>query len=145
MGISLRAVTRNNWFECTQLEVTSEQKEMFPAPVVYWIAESKVVPEYEPLAVYHDEELVGFAVYCTAPDHDGNYWIPALMMDTRFQRKGYGKAAMIKLIQYMKENYACDRLMIGHRPNNVVASKLYQSLGFVKVGEVDGEVIRLLQ
>lgn len=67
------------------------------------------------------------------------------MMDTRFQRKGYGKAAMIKLIQYMKENYACDRLMIGHRPNNVVASKLYQSLGFVKVGEVDGEVIRLLQ
>lgn len=147
MSISLRALTTSNWFQCTQLEVTDEQKQLFPAPVVYWIAESKVFEDYEPLAIYHDEELVGFIVYCTAPDDDGNYWIPALMIDAKFQRKGYAKAAMIELIHYIRTNYACDRLMIGHRPNNAAASKLYESLGFVKASEevVDGEIIRVLQ
>jgi len=147
MSVCLRPVTKNNWFLCTQLEVTNEQKQCFPAPVVYWIAESKFVEDYEPLAVYHGEELVGFIVYCNAPDDNGNYWIPAIMIDAKYQRKGYAKAAMVELIHYMKENYACDRLMLGHRPNNVIASKLYDSIGFAKVSEelVDGEVVRLLQ
>lgn len=147
MSICLRALTTSNWFQCTQLEVTDEQKQLFPAPVVYWIAESKFVKDYEPLAIYDDEELVGFIVYCNTPDHDGNYWIPALMIDAKFQRKGYARAAMIELINYMRTNYGCDRLMIGHRPNNIAAGRLYNSLGFMKVSEelVDGEVVRLLQ
>jgi len=145
MSVNLRAVTKSNWFQCTQLEVTIEQKQLFPAPVVYWIAESKVVEDFEPLAVYHDEELVGFIVCCNAPDDDGNYWIPALMIDAKYQRRGFAKAAMLELIRYMRTNYACDRWMIGHRPNNAAAGKLYESLGFIKAGEVDGEIIRLLQ
>jgi diamine N-acetyltransferase len=37
--------------------------------------------------------------------------------------------------------------MIGHRPNNQIAGRLYASLGFKKVSEelLDGEVIRLLE
>lgn len=39
--IHLKSVSEGNWYACTQLNVTEEQKTGFPAPVEYWIAESK--------------------------------------------------------------------------------------------------------
>lgn len=146
MGISLKELTLENWYECTELSVTEEQKKVFTFPVVYWIAESKYVPEFEPLAIYCDEEIIGFIVYCSSPDNEGNYWIPALMIDARYQRRGYAKEAMLQLIQYMKLHLNPQRIMIGHRPENMIAGNLYESLGFVRVSDelIDGEVVRVL-
>ncbi|MFC4775453.1 GNAT family N-acetyltransferase [Paenibacillus sp. GCM10023252] len=146
MGIILKPVSVENWYECTKLKVKTEQLNVFPAPVVYWIAESKYVDDFELRAVYWDVELVGFIVFCAKPDKDENYWIPAILIDEKYQGKGYGKAAMVKLIELMS-TINCKRMMIGHRPNNKIAEVLYDSLGFKKVSEevVDGEIIRLLQ
>lgn len=146
MEISLKPVTVDNWYNCTQLEVRKDQKSVFPAPIVYWIAESKYVTEFEPLAIYCSTDIIGFIVYCTMPDNKGNYWIPALMIDKKYQGKGYGKASIKQLIELMKDTLNCQRLMIGHRPENTVAGNLYESLGFKRVSNelIDGEVIRLL-
>lgn len=76
--IHLKSVSEGNWYACTQLNVTEEQKKSFPAPVVYWIAESKVVTDFHPMAIYYDSDLVGFAVYSDKPDHEDNYWLLAL-------------------------------------------------------------------
>lgn len=43
MAVELKPVCIDNWYECTQLTVKAEQLSIFPAPVVYWIAESKYV------------------------------------------------------------------------------------------------------
>lgn len=48
--------------------MTDEQARYFPAPVVYWLAESKFEPEFRPLAAYSDGALVGFAVYGRDPE-----------------------------------------------------------------------------
>ncbi|MCM3172775.1 hypothetical protein [Paenibacillus sp. MER 99-2] len=45
--IDLQPVTIENWYACTQLKVKPEQLALFPAPVVYWIAESKYVSDFE--------------------------------------------------------------------------------------------------
>jgi diamine N-acetyltransferase len=110
-----------------------------------WIAESKYVDDFELRAVYWDDYLIGFLVFCKKPDEDGNHWIPALMIDKNYQGKGYGKTAMKKLIDLM-ELMSCKRIMIGHRPDNLIAGELYESLGFKKTSEeiIDGEIIRLL-
>ncbi|WP_235441498.1 hypothetical protein [Paenibacillus sp. IHB B 3415] len=47
MTVELKPVSIENWYECTQLTVKPEQLNVFPAPVVYWIAESKYVDEFE--------------------------------------------------------------------------------------------------
>ncbi|TDQ33769.1 diamine N-acetyltransferase [Aureibacillus halotolerans] len=135
-----------NWYECTQLKVKPEQLNVFPAPVVYWIAESKYVDGFTLRAIYSKEILVGFLVFCTTPDQDDNYWIPALMIDEKHQGKGHGKAALEALIQLMSMSH-CKRIMIGHRPDNPIAGKLYETLGFKKVSEevIDGEIIRVLE
>lgn len=145
MVVVLKPVSIENWYECTQLKVKPEQLNVFPAPVVYWIAESKYVTEFELRAIYAEEALVGFLVFCTNPDQDDNYWIPALMIDEQHQGKGYGKAAMEHLIQYMSSSNFT-RIMIGHRPENHIAGKLYEALGFIKVSEeiIDGEIVRHL-
>ncbi|MCQ6563258.1 GNAT family N-acetyltransferase [Paenibacillus mendelii] len=147
MIISLRPVTIENWYDCARLKVTAEQLNVFPAPVVYWIAESKYMDDFELRAVYEDDEIVGFIVFCNKPDEEGNFWIPAFMMDEKQQGKGYGRAAMKELIAYMSVTLNCSRIMIGHRPNNQAAGHLYESLGFSKVSEevIDGEIIRVLQ
>ncbi|MCR8641273.1 GNAT family N-acetyltransferase [Paenibacillus sp. N1-5-1-14] len=146
MVISLMPVSVDNWYNCTQLEVTKDQKKVFPAPIVYWIAESKYVTDFEPMAIYLSEDIIGFIVYCKILDNEGNYWIPALMIDERYQGKGHGKQSMKLLIELMKETLDCQRIMIGHRLENTVAGNLYESLGFERVSKelIDGEVVRLL-
>lgn len=144
MTVTLKPVSIENWYECTQLKVKPEQLNSFPAPVVYWIAESKYVDDFELRAIYSDSVLVGFLVFCIHPDKDENYWIPALMIDEHHQGNGYARAAMETLIQLMITSN-CKRIMIGHRPDNHTAGKLYESLGFMKLSEeiIDGEIVRL--
>jgi diamine N-acetyltransferase len=146
MSMALKPVSLENWYDCTKLDVKPEQKNVFPAPIVYWIAESKYVDGFELRAIYSNALLVGFIVFCTNPDEEGNHWIPALMIDENHQGNGYGKTAMKMLIDLMSRR-GCRTLMIGHRPDNIIAGKLYESLGFHKVSEeiVDGEIIRMLR
>jgi len=141
--IELRPIDQNNWYACTQLEVKNEQMNVFPVPAVYWLAESAYCG-YTPLAMYVDEQLVGFAVYAIDPD-DGSYWIIAFMIDHKFQHKGYGRSGMEELICYIKDKHACNKIVLGHRPENQRASNLYASLGFVEVGHDDREVVRELR
>ncbi|MGO4729697.1 GNAT family N-acetyltransferase [Paenibacillus sp. 2KB_22] len=145
--IHLKRVSVDNWYACTQLEVSEEQKKSFPAPVVYWIAESKVVEDFQPMAIYFDSDLVGFTVYSEKADHEDNYWLLALMIDSKYQGRGYGREALKKLIDLMQESLKCKRIMIGHRLENDIAGKLYESFGFHRVSEglIDGEVVRLLR
>ncbi|MDR6551875.1 ribosomal protein S18 acetylase RimI-like enzyme [Paenibacillus qinlingensis] len=68
------------------------------------------------------------------------------MIDENHQGKGYGKTTMKQLIELI-ESMGCKKIMIGHRPNNLIAGEMYESLGFKKASEeiIDGEIIRLLQ
>lgn len=68
------------------------------------------------------------------------------MIDQNQQGNGFGKKAMGKFIDLMRQK-GCNRLMIGHRPDNLIAGNLYESLEFQRASEelVDGEVVRVLQ
>jgi Ser/Thr protein kinase RdoA (MazF antagonist)/GNAT superfamily N-acetyltransferase len=138
--IVLKDITEKNWYACTQLEVSDEQKAIFPVPVVYWLAEAAYCG-MTPLALYADEELVGFSVYSVDPE-DGSYWIMAFMIDQKYQNRGLGRTGMDTLIRYIKAEHPCDKIVIGHRIENERATNLYTSLGFVEVSRDEFEVIR---
>jgi diamine N-acetyltransferase len=143
VNVVLRDVTKENWYQCTKLKVSEAQRALFPAPVVYWIAESKFEDSFRLLAIYHQETLVGFCVY-GYDVADGEYWISALMIDEHHQGKGYGKAALRSIISLLTERHGCRSIKIGHRPHNTVAAKLYESLGFRVIGHTEKEIIRRL-
>lgn len=140
--LDLKKISENNWYACAQLEVTDEQKSVFPVPMVYWLAESAYCG-MTPLALYADEELVGCSVYAVDPDDD-SYWIMAFMIDKKHQNKGFGRAGMNALIHFIEKEHSCVKIVLGHRPENERASDLYRALGFIEVDRDNTEVIREL-
>ena len=95
--ITLRNITKENFWEIIELKVSEPQKELVTSNAVS-IAQSKIQPECIPLGIYEDEEAFGFIMYCIDTD-DGEYWIYRLMIDERYQRRGYAKEAMTLLIK----------------------------------------------
>jgi diamine N-acetyltransferase len=142
--IVLRKIDHTNWLECIALQVNDDQK-TFVATNVYSLAEASFYPTYVPLAIYFDEKMVGFLLYGKDPD-DGRYWIPRIMIDKKYQHLGYGKAAMLQLIDLLKNKTDCQDVSISHEPENHVAEKLYTSLGFRNTGEINnGETVKRLE
>ncbi|MEN8702333.1 GNAT family N-acetyltransferase [Bacillus infantis] len=138
--ISLREVDRHNFFDVIDLKVGEEQKS-FVAPNLFSLAQAKAYPECQCLAIYHEEELVGFTMYCMDFD-DKEYWIYRLMIDAKYQSKGYGKAAMEKLIEQIKEDKDHRVIYLSFEPENDRAKELYEKLGFEADGRViDGEIV----
>ncbi|MCM3629572.1 GNAT family N-acetyltransferase [Paenibacillus glycanilyticus] len=140
--ITLKNINADNWYACTLLEAAEEQKKLFPAPAVFWLAEAAYC-EMNACALYAGEEIVGFAVYAIDPE-DGNYWIMAFMIDHRQQGKGYGRFGMLAVVEHIREQHGCKVILLGHRPNNDRAARLYASLGFKEVDRTEYEVIRQL-
>ncbi|MBE1442633.1 ribosomal protein S18 acetylase RimI-like enzyme [Paenibacillus sp. OAS669] len=72
--------------------------------------------------------MVGFAIYIVIDNGIGE--IDAIMIDQHYQGRGYGRSAVIDLINLLKDEYQCKEVRLSHRKKNDIASKLYESLGF---------------
>jgi diamine N-acetyltransferase len=143
MGIELREITPDNLEDCIRLQPADDQK-TFMSPIVYSIAESKVSPEEAPFAMYDGDELVGFIMYGVSPA-DGNYWILRLMVDKRYQQRGYARDAVKEVLRRLSERPDCAEVRVSYEPGNTVGAHLYESLGFRPTGEVlFGEVVAVL-
>ena len=118
----------------------ADEQKKFVADNLFSLAQAKAFPECICLSIYHDDILVGFTMYCIDVD-DYEYWIYRLMIDEKYQSKGYGKAAMEKLITRIKEDQEHQVIHISFEPENTWAKQLYEKLGFVADGRVIEEEI----
>jgi diamine N-acetyltransferase len=143
MTITLRDIDRENFRAAVKLEVNEDQKS-FVAPNVFSIAQSKVEPAYSVQAVYDGDEMVGFVMYGW-DEEEGCHALNRLMIDKNRQGKGYGRAATEEVVRRLKALPGCRQVALSVNPANANAQALYESLGFVKTGEVSHgeEVMRL--
>lgn len=58
-------------------------------------------------------------------------FIVRLMIDEKFQRTGYGRAAMIEVIRRLKLHPEVEQIATSHERKNEAAARLFESLGFV--------------
>ncbi|WP_345241574.1 GNAT family N-acetyltransferase [Pontibacillus salipaludis] len=138
--IEFKDIDRHNFFDVINLRVADEQQS-FVAPNVFSLAQAKAFPECLCLGIYHYKLLVGFTMYCIDFE-DKEYWIYRLMIDARYQSKGYGKAAMKKLIERIKQDQKHHVIYLSVEPENDQAKSLYEKLGFKPDGRViDGEIV----
>ena len=157
--IHLEKLTYDNFDDVFELEVTEEQKS-FVAHNCYSVAEAYVTlingGQVFPFAIYNDDELVGFIqlAYGENADQDGvsmekdSYEVWRFMIDKRFQRKGYGKAAMKLALDFIR-TWPCGKAelcWISYEPENTAAKALYKSFGFEETGEMcDEEIVAVLK
>jgi diamine N-acetyltransferase len=143
-SIELRKITMENFREVIRINVADDQK-MFVAANVYSLAEAKADGVSHPRAIYADDQLVGFTMYCFEPE-DGTGYIDRLMVAAEHQAQGYGRAAMREVIERLQTIPECQRIRTSFHPENEVAEALYASLGFKKTGELDeGEVVMVIE
>lgn len=138
--VELREINKDNYNECLNLKVAEEQKN-FVASNVYSLAQAWVYHKTAyPFAIYADDIMVGF-VMMGFYEEKQLYTIWRFMIDTRYQRKGYGKIALQLSIDYLRKEFNANEIFLSFEPNNLVAEKLYDSLGFKRTGELAGEEI----
>ncbi|SFH65294.1 GNAT family N-acetyltransferase [Pisciglobus halotolerans] len=117
-------------------------QETFIETVDDCLEEASHSSEWHPVGIYYGEALVGFAMYgCFGPQKET--WIDRIMIDKKYQDKGLGKAALIKLIDVVSKEYDVDVLYLSIIEGNKKAYHLYKSLGFEYTNERDpnGEFI----
>jgi diamine N-acetyltransferase len=128
MTITLQDITPDNFQECIHLSVYKEQ-EKFVASNIYSIAESKIFPFWMIKAIYSDAIMVGFLMY--AKDHEnGKLDVSRLMIDCKFQGKGYGKEALNCILRIAKEDEEIDQIVIHVEKENINGKQFYKNYGF---------------
>ena len=144
--LSLVEIDRHNYLSILDLSV-SEAQRPFVASNTYSLAQAYVQPECVPLALYAESRPVGFAMYCI-DESDREYWIYRLMIDQRHQGRGYGRAAMLLLLDRIRSEMDEEHhwIYISFEPENEIAKALYESLGFQPDGRVEyGEIVYRLE
>ena len=102
-------------------------------------------------AVYDGDVPVGFAMISDNIPRDtleadptlaGPYFLWRLLIDERFQRRGYGTATLDAVVAYVRERPNGDALITSAGQGEGSPQPFYERYGFVPTGEVmDGEVV----
>ena len=139
MSIYLKDIDENNLLQCVLLTTNKDGKnyvfEEFVASNAFSIAQSKIQKGWTVKAIYDEDLMIGFTMYGYCYEY-GFYEICRFMIDYKYQGKGYGRRALVKIIEEMKENEECKDIYISFDPNNNIARSLYESLGFKDTGKV---------
>lgn len=137
MEVSLRSVTKGNYEEVCELDVTKEQEE-YVACNVYSLVESMFNEGYETRAIYLKEEPVGFFMWVQESSERVSIW--RFMVDKKYQQKGIGRKALNLALDEIKRDPNLREIEICYDPANPVAKEFYSSFGFAEIGmDEDGE------
>ena len=155
--IHLEKVTYKNALDVCELSIFESQYSFVASNeeslVEAYLAVTSESSYAYPFAIYDDDALVGFLMLgyneyvLENPDTPAylrnNYSLWRLMIDKRFQKKGYGREAVRLALEFIRtwphgEAEAC---VTSYNPENGIAKKLYASFGFVENGEMDDDEI----
>ncbi|WP_338848246.1 GNAT family N-acetyltransferase [Massilia sp. W12] len=147
--VTLREITADTVRAVMLLDVAEHQKK-FVAPNSWSLGQALFAPEAWYRAIYLGEEPVGFVMLADdslrdpVPENPTAY-VWRLMVDAKHQHKGIGRAAMLQVIEHVKQKGIFEQLLISYVPEEGGPEKLYLSLGFQPTGEIDqGEVVMAL-
>ena len=134
--VELKPITKENYMECLELRVSDSQS-TYIASNMKSLAQAFVFQDTAfPFAVYAGELMVGFVFLSFRDGTRGDVW--RLMIDEKYQGRGYGRAALLASIKHLRENYNPEEIYICS--TNPVSEKLYESVGFRRCGEARGEM-----
>lgn len=139
--IFLRPITHENWRAVYRLTGTlTAQQQGYVMPNALSMLEAFYEPEvFSARAIYADidgtETLVGLLM--TGFDAENQrHWLVRFMIGGEYQHKGYGRAALQRLIDEYNALHTCAAVFVAVEQTNVVAEAFYTSLGFLDTGRI---------
>ncbi len=153
--VNLQHINGRNVWDILKLKVSEDQQSFVAGNEVSlieaYIAKAENAQIF-PFGIYHDGVPVGFLMIGFGTDSSwddapaiaqNNYDLRRLMIDAKFQGRGYGKEALMLALEFIR-TFPCGKAefcWLSYEPNNKVARDLYRSYGFVETGEKDGEEV----
>jgi diamine N-acetyltransferase len=130
--VSLSEVTAETVRLICRLDVSEEQKHHV-APNAVSIAEAYFEPKAWFRAIYADETPVGFLMLYDNPDK-ALYFLWRYMVDTRYQKLGFGKRAMDLLLEHVRTRPGAKELTLSCHPGEDGPEPFYRHYGFTRTG-----------
>lgn len=137
--IRLIDIDPGNWR--LELEVAQEQKryvansmKILARAYAYRSARSRAY------IIYSDDTPVGMVLYHDEPELDA-YIFSELLIDARYQGRGYGREATRLVLDAMKADGRYRKVVLCYIEGNEAAKKLYESFGFRETDRDEDEII----
>ena len=140
--LELRPIGEDNFIDAFNRRLAPGQ-ERFVSHPVRSLAQAYVYrTQCQPFGIYAADKMVGYVMVIY--DYDvPEYDIWHMMIDESAQGKGYGRAALDRVIDYIRTKPFGDsgRVALTCSKDNSVALKLYRDMGFAPTGnEYEDEI-----
>ena len=147
--VTLREINDDNRDAVTALNVGPGQ-DRFVASVAASFRDAEETPEGHPWyrAIYAGDEPVGFLMLSwdvmPAPGIIGPWFLWRLLIDDRYQRRGYGRETLRQVVELIRAEGATE-LLTSYVPGDGGPWPFYEKVGFRPTGEIEDDeiVIRL--
>ena len=141
----LRTITEDHFLDAFQLKFAPGQEQFVSHPIRS-LAQAYVYREQcQPFGIYAEGKMVGYVMVIY--DYDvPEYDIWHMMIDASVQGRGYGSAALDRVIAYIRTKPFgdSDRIALTCSKGNSAARKLYENKGFLATGVEDEDEIELV-
>jgi diamine N-acetyltransferase len=137
--VELREVTADTVRAVCLLHVAPDQRG-FVAPNAVSFAEAMFEPKAWFRAVVADDVPVGF-VMLSIDEAAPEYYLWRFMIDQRYQGRGYGRAAILQVIEHVRALPNATELLVSWVPEPGGPAPFYEGLGFEPTGEIDGDEV----
>ena len=142
--VELRKITEENFIDAFNLQLAPGQ-ESFVSHPIRSLAQAYVYREQcQPFGIYAEGKMIGYVMVIY--DYDiPEYDIWHMMIDASNQRRGYGSAALDRVLDYIKTKPfgSSNRVALTCNRKNIQALNLYKSKGFKETGAVYEDEIEL--
>ena len=142
--ITLKRIDEDNFVDAFRLELGEHQNRFVSHPIRSLAQAYVYYHQCTPFGIFLEETMVGYVMVIYDYDLD-EYNIWHMMIDKKFQGRGYGEAAMEACLDYIatKPFGASNRVVLTCHKENFAALALYHKFGFVETGNHDDEEIEL--
>ena len=142
--IQLRPIIEDNFIDAFNLKLAPGQ-ERFVSHPIRSLAQAYVYRDQcQPFGIYDDDRIVGYVMVIY--DYDvPEYDIWHMMIDGDMQGRGYGNAALDRVLEYIRTKPFGDsgRVTLTCNKDNIYALNLYKHKGFAETGVEDEDEIEL--
>ena len=148
MNVTLQPINEHNFLDAFHLELAPGQEAFVSSPIRSLAQAYVYRNQCTPFGIYDGDTMVGYVMVIY--DYDvPEYDVWHLMIDARYQHRGFGRAAMEQVLAYIAAKPFGDspRVAMTCHQDNTAALRLYESLGFAPTGtrdEAEVELVRIL-
>lgn len=139
--VSLREVTKETVRGICNLKVRDNQNK-FVAPNAVSIAQAYFFDTAWFRAIYADDTPVGF-IMLEKNTEKPEYFLWRMMIDARYQGEGFGREAMLLLIDHVRSLPNAAELITSCVPGEGSPEGFYSKLGFRRTGKMYDEEVEM--